>query len=493
MNKNSLLLVVCAFVLGVVLNQFVLNQNTVSSESAEKAPLYWVAPMDANFRRDGPGKSPMGMDLVPVYEEENQSAAMGTVSINSQIENQLGVTTAPVVKGALKRQLNVAGFLQYDDTSVQHYHSRTSGWVEKLYVFSVGDQVQKGQKLYDLYSPELVYAQEEFVAAVKTENHALLQSSRLKLDALGVSPKQIKQLEKTKTVKQNLSFYAQKTGYISHLNVREGMFIQPSIEVLASADLSSIWVIAEVFESQWAWIQKDFPVTMTVESIPNRRWQGKVDYIFPNVNASNRTLQVRIVFNNHDLLLKPNMFAQLTLDTKPLAHTLLVPSNAIIDTGNEQRVVLALGGGQYRSVKVTTGLQANGQTQVMAGLDEGQQVVTSAQFLIDSESNAAAELARMDMSEESLDRVWVLGTVKKVGKQSLTLRHEPVDKWHWPAMTMDLAVDSELDLSQLNSGDAIGFCLDEFANKRYVITHIEKEQASAMDHSQMNHEGMQHD
>ena len=235
MFKKSILIPVVTFVLGILVAVLVSPQfGNKASMGGEKKPLYWVAPMDANYRRDAPGKSPMGMDLVPVYEESNQEdLPAGTVTISSQIENQLGVKTQAVLKGELNQVLNVAGFLQYDDTTVQHYHSRTNGWVEKLYIYSVGDKVQQGEKLYDLYSPELVYAQEELIAALNTGNQPLLQSSKLKLQALGVSTQQIATLVKTKQVKQRLTFLAKKSGYVSHLNVREGMYIQPQVEMVS--------------------------------------------------------------------------------------------------------------------------------------------------------------------------------------------------------------------------------------------------------------------
>jgi Cu(I)/Ag(I) efflux system membrane fusion protein len=404
MLKKSIAIPVLTFVLGVIISGFLVNRISLDSiEEESQKPLYWVAPMDASYRKDGPGKSPMGMDLVPVYETaKTESVPVGTVTISSQIESELGVRTAKVKSQIMRQDLNVAGFLQYDDTSVQHYHSRTNGWVEKLYVYSVGDKIQKGDKLYDLYSPELVYGQEEFIAALNTVNHSLLQSSRLKLQALGVSTQQINELQKNKTVKQRLTFYAKKSGYVSHLNVREGMYVQPQVEMLASADLSSIWVIAEVFESQSAWLELGLPVTMSVKAFADKRWQGKVDYIFPNMNAVNRTQQVRVVFDNADLLLKPNMFGQLSIETKPTLPRLTVPDNAIILTGSGERVVLALGSGKFRSVSVTTGVQAQGVTEILSGLKAGQSIVTSAQFLIDSESNVSAELNRIDADSNTM-------------------------------------------------------------------------------------------
>ena len=501
MLKKTIVIPVVAFLLGgLVVGLFVHQTPNQSDSSSQPEPLYWVAPMDANYRKDGPGKSPMGMDLVPVYEEaQSEQDPAGTVTISSQIESELGVRTAQVESRAIRKDLNVAGFIQYDDSSLQHYHSRTSGWVETLYVFSVGDQVKKGDKLYDLYSPELVYAQQEFISALNTTNQLLLESSRLKLQALGVNSQQTRQLEKDKKIRQKLTFYAQKTGYLSHLNVREGMYIQPQVEILATANLARIWVMAEVFESQSSWLAPGLPVTMEVKALAQKQWQGKIDYIFPNVNAENRTQQVRVVFENPQLELKPNMFAQLSIRTKPAAEQLTVPSDAVIITGTGERVVLALGEGKFRSVKVTTGLQGQGRTQILSGLESGQSVVTSAQFLIDSESNIAAELNRIDptalvTNEESIDRVWVNGKIIQVEEQSLMLSHEPVEKWQWPAMQMSLAVDETIDLSDYQSGDEIGFCLDEFENKTYRITHIEKvEPVHSAASSTMNHEGMNHE
>lgn len=513
MFKKSVLLPVIAFGLGAVFTFLLAPQSKHSALiSEEKKPLYWVAPMDANYRRDAPGKSPMGMDLVPVYEElKSEQDPAGTVSISSQIESELGVRTAQAERREIRKDLNVAGFVQYDDSSVQHYHSRTSGWVETLYVFSVGDQVKKGDKLYDLYSPELVYAQQEFISALNTTNQLLLESSRLKLQALGVSNQQISKLEQDRKIRQKLTFYAQKTGYVSHLNVREGMFIQPQVEILATANLARIWVMAEVFESQSSWLAAGLPVTMKVKALAQKQWQGRIDYIFPNVNAENRTQQVRVVFENPNLELKPNMFAQLSISTEPEPAQLTVPSEAVIITGTGERVVLALGDGKYRSVNVTTGLQGQGFTQILSGLESGQSVVTSAQFLIDSESNIAAELNRIDanaIDEQSIDRVWVHGKIIQVKEHSLMLSHERVEKWQWPAMQMSLTVDEAIDLSDYQAGDDIGFCLDEFKNKTYRITHIEKIEpvhsaASStqtsktmshenMDHSQMNHQTMDH-
>ena len=496
-----------SFVFGFMANYFMANGLMAPSTAQAKdnsEPLYWVAPMDANYRRDAPGLSPMGMDLVPVFKNKSDPAEdneAGTVNISAQIENSLGVKTSKVIKKDLSRTLQSVGFLQYEQSSIQHYHVRVEGWVETLYINSVGDKIKLGQRLFDLYSPALVYAQEEYLASVLSNNKSLLASSTLKLMALGVDERQIKRLKKHKKVMQAVPFYASKEGYVSALNVREGMFVQPKIEVLATGNLQKIWVSAEIFESQASWLEVGQAVHMTLDAFPAKQWLGKVDYIYPVINATNRTVQARIVFDNKNELLKPNMFAQLKIKTKPIKNTLVVPTQAVIHSRDMQRVVLALGDGKFRSVKVQLGIETDGHSQILAGLYEGQDIVSSAQFLFDSESSIDADLSRMQTDEPEPSRVWVLGTVKSMGKDSAVLDQQAIKEWQWPAQNMSLNIHKNLDISVLKSGDQIGFCLDKLADGRYLITHIEKQDSpdtgdmpssNTVDHSQHKME-MSHD
>ena len=495
MNTRTFYLPLMAFALGVVITYGFNSQVQESSaKEIEDKPLYWVAPMDANYRRDEAGLSPMGMDLVPVYKEDNDSEP-GTVSISPNIENSLGVKIANVHKKDMHRNIQSAGFLQYDESSIQHYHVRVNGWLEKLYVDSVGDKIVKGQKLFDLYSPELVYAQEEYLAAINTKNSQLIKSALLKLNALGVSGKQIKSLENHKKVRQTLTFYAVRSGYISKLNVRQGMYIQPQLEIMATGDLSSIWVTAEVFERQASWLEVDSPVEMTLAAFPEKKWLGKVDYIFPTLNNENRTVQARIVFNNTDLLLKPNMFAELNIQASSLKGAIVVPSESVIYSSDMQRVVLALGDGQFRSTKVIAGVESMGFTQILEGLKDGQHVVKSAQFLIDSESSIHADLSRMQSEVKdkndmpASERVWVLGSVTNLGKgHSLEIQHQPIEEWQWPAMKMSLSVQQDVSISDIQQGDNIGFCLDKLPNGEYLVTHIEKQNPLNSSSPMMNKE-----
>ncbi len=503
MNIKKVMVPLMAFVIGGVVSAVYLSAGVGMGDepvmAAEKKPLYWVAPMDANFRRDKPGKSAMGMDLVPFYGGgSSEKQAPGTVNISAQTENSLGVKIARVNRQDIHRNIQSMGFLQYDESSIQHYHVRVNGWLETLYINSVGDKVKKGQKLFDLYSPELVYAQEEYVAAMLTSNTSLVEAAGLKMRALGISQRNIAALKKNKKVKQFLTYRAIRDGYISTLNVRQGMYIQPQLEIMGTGDLDTIWVIAEVFERQASWLKTGAEVEMTLAAYPGRKWFGKVDFIFPVLNSENRTVQARVIFKNKKRLLKPNMFAQLEIQASAVKDALVIPSAAIIHSANMQRVVLALGGGKFRSVKVQTGIESNGYTQVTAGLDEDQQVVHSAQFLIDSESSVNADLSRMQHEMPTMDsnmsmnkprsRVWVLGKVTVLeGKHALKIQHDAIDEWDWPAMNMSLNIQSNIAIDHLKKGDAIGFCLDKMPSGQYLITHLEKQSANSSE-MEMSHD-----
>ena len=235
--------------------------------SGEKEILYWVAPMDANYRREGPGKSPMGMDLVPVYADDGNTED-GVVKISPGVENNLGVRVSPVQSGILNRTINTVGYVSFDEEKIFHVHTRVEGWVERLHVRSVGQTVKKGEKLFELYSTELVNAQEEFITALKSKNNMLIDASKSRLRFLGASNAQIERLEKSRKVRQLVDVFSQHDGFINELNVREGMFIKPATDVLSIGQIDTVWVIAEVFEQQSGWIKTGQKVDMKVGALP---------------------------------------------------------------------------------------------------------------------------------------------------------------------------------------------------------------------------------
>jgi len=407
MNK-SLIITILALV-GVATATHYLTKLTMdeptgegSERVVEKKPLYWVAPMDPNYRRDKPGKSPMGMELTPVYAEDGASSKdnPGTITISPDVVNNLGVRTAVAERRSMHTEITTVGYVQYDEDQLVHVHPRVEGWVEKLYVKAAGDPVEKGQPLYTLYSPQLVNAQEELVLAINRNNTRLIAAAEIRLKALQIDKSLIDELKHKRVVKQTLTFYAPQSGVVDNLNIREGFFVKPGTTLMSVGTLDDVWVEAEVFERQAALVNVGLPVTMTLDYLPGKRWQGEVDYVYPTLDPKTRTARVRLRFKNPDALLKPNMFAQVAIHANAENDALVIPKEAVIRTGDQDRVVLALGEGRFKSVEVELGRLDAEYAEIRSGVKAGERVVTSAQFLLDSESSKTSDFKRMDHNGE---------------------------------------------------------------------------------------------
>lgn len=370
-----------------------------AADTSEREILYWVAPMDPNYRRDAPGKSPMGMELVPVYADEVDNQP-GVVQIDPTIVNNLGVRTAIAESGVLPRRIETVGYITYDEDTVQHVHTRVDGWVEKLNTKATGDPVEEGQLLFELYSPTLVNAQEEFLTAARSGNQILLKASRDRLDALGVSRSEIARLEKERTVMQRVRVYAESDGFVTHLGVREGIHITPATEIMSVAKLDRVWVIAEVFERQSSWVQPGQKALVELDYLPGMTLEGTVDYVYPELDPKTRTLKVRLRFDNEGERLRPNMFARVAIEAEGSGRVVNVPRDAIIRGGSTTRVVVALGNGRFRAQPVRPGIESGDRVAIINGLEAGETIVVSGQFLIDSESNIESALLRMDKGME---------------------------------------------------------------------------------------------
>lgn len=383
--------------IGVLATLWLMNgeHETAGGDAKERKPLYWVAPMDSSYRRDKPGKSPMGMDLVPVYAEKDGDDP-GTVRISPDVVNNLGVRTAPVERGVFDTRIRTVGYVQYDEDRLTHIHSRVEGWIERLRVKAEGDPVTEGAPLYEIYSPTLVNAQEELLLALGRGNPRLVRAARERLLALKVPKTTVEKLQNDRRVSQRITVNAPQSGVVDNLNIREGMFVSPTVTMMSIGALDEVWVAGEVFERQVSLIEEGDPVTMTLDYLPGRQWQGKVDYIYPDIDTKTRTAKIRMRFANADMALKPGMFTQLSIRARRGGETLLIPREALIRTGDETRVVLALGDGRFKSVTVEPGRIGEQRAEILSGLSEGQRIVTSAQFLIDSESSKASEFKRME-------------------------------------------------------------------------------------------------
>jgi Cu(I)/Ag(I) efflux system membrane fusion protein len=487
------------------------NQSDATETNGKSQPLYWVAPMDSNYRRDKPGKSPMGMDLVPVYENDAGEEA-GTVKISPEVINNLGVRFATVESGRFQSKINTVGYMQYGEDRLVHVNPRVEGWIEELYVEATGDSVKQGEPLYTLYSPTLVNAQDELRVALKRDNPTLINAAMERLVALGVPQAHIDQLRQTGVVSQTITFNAPQSGMLDSLSVRKGMFIESGTSLMSIGQLEHIWAIGEVFERQANLVTEGDQVRMQLDYLPGREWVGQVDYLYPSLDTNTRTAQVRVHFHNPDGLLKPGMFAQMIIETDPGPEVLLIPREALIRAGNQERVVLALGEGEFKSVVVEIGRVGDRQVEVLAGLNQGERIVTSAQFLIDSESSKTADFKRMEPrgdqnrqaefdANAEPSSAWVSARIVSLmpSHRMLTLEHEAIPDWDWPAMTMDFTVDEGVDMELLNQGMRLHVEVVKNGDQDYRLrqVHIPEEKsednAKPVEMKHSKHEGMNHD
>ncbi|MDP2536699.1 efflux RND transporter periplasmic adaptor subunit [Alteromonas stellipolaris] len=378
------------------------------NKSNNKTPLYWVAPMDDAYRRDKPGKSPMGMDLVPVFAASGSSEKRddGEVRISPQVQQNMGVKFTTVKRGKLDLTFNAVGNVTYNEDYLVHIHPRVEGWIDKLFIKTEGEAVSQGQKLYTLYSPALVTAQEEFVIALKRGDTRLAAGAKQRLKALHLSAGFIAQLERTREVSQTITFFAPQDGVVEHLGVREGFYVQPGTTVLSIARLDSVWVEARVVEQDVPKVTLGQQASITFDYLPSKTFTGKVDFIYPALDVETRTLKVRVILKNDSGDIKPNMFANVIFTKQTEQPVLYVPYQSVIQIQSQgqnqdlapaqtqNRIVMNVEE-SFKSIGVSVGRKAGEFIEITQGINEGDKVVVSAQFLIDSESSKASDFKRM--------------------------------------------------------------------------------------------------
>ncbi|EGR2795128.1 efflux RND transporter periplasmic adaptor subunit [Vibrio navarrensis] len=466
--------------LGFTANQYFnghdMSAMAATDNKASNEPLYWVAPMDPNYKRDKPGKSPMGMDLIPVYADDLAGAndKPGTVKIDPSVENNLGVKTAAVELAKLSPRIETVGYIAFDESQLWQTNVRVSGWVEKLYINAVGEQVKKGDVLFTLYSPELVKAQEELLNAKRTGRDGLVKGATERLLSLGVDREQINQVIRRGKASQTIEIKALANGVIASLNIREGGYLSPAQAVISAGPLNEVWVDAEVFERQAHWLTNGSQASMTLDALPGKTWQGEVDYVYPILDPKTRTLRMRLKFANPNGELKPNMFANITLQPVSDSEVLTVPKSSVIRSGGMTRVVLAEGEGKYRSARIETGREADDKVEVLQGLNQGDRIVTSAHFMLDSESSQSADLSRINGVEAPAETAWAKGEITDLMADHgmLTINHQPVPEWNWPGMTMNFNAAQGVDLTGLAKGQAIEFEMQKTDDGQYQIVAI---------------------
>ena len=462
----------------------------------KKAPeiLYWVAPMDPAFRRDQPGKSPMGMDLVPVYADEGGDS--DSVHVSAAVEQSLGVRTSKAERRSLWRKVEATGYVGFDETRVSQINLRTEGWIERLLIKNEGERVTKGQLLFEFYSPQLVNAQKEYVQAKRRKDARMLSATEEKLLALGMVRSDIQRLAKTSVVTNTVQVLAPQDGIVTSLNVKEGIFVKPATEIMSLADLSSVWLQAGVFESQTDWVMESQSAEARLNYLPGEVFSGRVDYIYPVLDPKTRTLQVRLRFDNPGERLKPNMYARVTIFGKSHPGALSIPREALIRGQDTDRVVVALGNGNYTVYEVMSGIESGNWVEIVAGLEVGDEVVTSAQFLIDSEASLAGSIRRLDAlamtdSEDNRQAIFGNGIVEAVDSETRRIRvsHGPIEALGWTAMTMEFDVLPAVNLEIIKIGQSIHFSLDLSDVGDYVINIIHQPEPAGIDEAGTDENG----
>jgi len=381
------------------------------NQPKELKPLFYRNPMNPAITSPVPAQDEMGMDYIPVYPEDNAGsvAPAGTVRIDPTVVQDMGVRTIAVKRTTLSRNVRTIGRVTYDEQRVARLHPKYDGWVEKLFIDKTGERIKKGSMLLSIYSPQLVSTQEEYLLAldnaeklkdspfadVREGAASLLRSSIERLQLLDVPEHQIEQLTAERKVMKGMHIHSPFDGIVMNIGAREGQRLTPETELYMIADLTRVWVIVDLYEDDIPWVRTGDTAKMKVAGIPGRTFTGKVAYIYPYLEAKTRTIKVRLEFDNPGLALKPDMFANVDILSNRKLDAIVVPSEVIVRTGTQEQVFVRRSPGQYEPRYVTVGVSANGQTQIVSGLEPGEIVVTSSQFMLDSESKLKEATAKM--------------------------------------------------------------------------------------------------
>jgi Cu(I)/Ag(I) efflux system membrane fusion protein len=402
---------------GMKLTPIKSTSATPTQPKGERKIEYWRAPMDPTYISDKPGKSPMGMDLVPVYEDEIEE---GAIRIDPTTVQNMGLRTAPVKKGKLTRTIRTVGNVDYDEKKLYIVNPKITGWIEKLYVNTTGVVVDKGQPLLEIYSPELVSTQEEYLTSLKSYQELkdspyeevrkgaseLLNSTRKRLEYWDIDKDQIENLEKNGEIKKTLTLYSPAAGVVLHKNAVEGAYVKAGSDLFRIADISTVWVLAHIYEYELPYVRLGQKGQISLPYIPGESFEGKLTYIYPYLDQKTRDVKVRLEFPNPGFRLKPEMYANVVIESELPGERILIPEEAVVRTGKREIVFVDMGEGKYAPREITAGVSGEkGIVEVRQGLLPGETIVASGQFMLDSESKTQEAIqkmieAKMDLSPE---------------------------------------------------------------------------------------------
>lgn len=455
----------------------------VTQDGTGKRVLYWHDPMVPGHKFDEPGKSPfMDMQLVPKYADEANGA--GGIAIPAGLAQNLGLRTGKAEVSVWGRELQALGRVAFDEHRIRAVQTRTGGFIERLYVRAVGDAVSAGQKVAEVYAPDLLAAQHELLAlrtlTEVADIESLREAARERLRLLGMNDAEIDAIETSGGARRRIGVYAPIAGVVQELGMREGAQVMPGQTLLQIAGLDRVWVLVDLPERDFARVRDGQTAAIQFAALPGQEFKGKVEYVYPRLDEMVRTGQVRIRLANPKGRLRPGMYAQVNLATEK-REALTVPSEAIITTGTRAVVIVRENGG-FRPVDIKTGAEADGRTEILAGLKPGEAVVLSGQFLIDSEASLKGVLARLPAgapaaaAQTDAPTASSTGVVKEINAETgtVTLSHGPIPAMNWPAMTMGFKLRDPKAAAALKPGASVRFELKrEPEGSDYFIESIQ--------------------
>jgi len=420
MNKSTVITAVVMLGVGLASGYWFAGGSGDAPAAASgdaRQPLFYRSAMNPSVTSPVPAKDAMGMDYVPVYadDDSNDKDAAGTVKVDAVVAQNIGVRTAVARRTSITRAIRAVARVDFDEQRMARLHPKVEGWIEELRVDKTGENVVKDQVLLSIYSPRLVSTQQEYLLAlnnlqalknspiddIRRGADELVDSSRQRLQLFDVPEHQIRELEQTREIQKNLHIHTPVAGTVITIGAREGQYVTPKTELYMIVDLSRVWVYADIYEYELPWVQVGDEVEMSLAGIPGKTFTGKLDYIYPYAESRTRSIKVRLTFDNPELLLKPEMFAEVVIKSDKLVDTIVIPSEAVIRSGQSERVFVVRAPGKFEPTIVKLGFQSAGQVAVLEGIEEGDEVVVSAQFLVDSESSLREATAKMMEIEDT--------------------------------------------------------------------------------------------
>ena len=361
--------------------------------------LFYKSPMDPSFISQKPGKDSMGMDLVPVFEGD-PAANLDVIEVDGATIQRMGVRVEPVRRANLTRLIRAVGRVDFDEARIANVNMKFDGWIEKLYVNETGQEVKAGDRLFAVYSPELLASQQEYLQLLEgvaegPHTAHLVRAARQRLLRFDVPESFIRGIEKRREVSRRVVVRAPKGGYVIHKTALEGSFVKKGASLYTVADLDALWVEADVFEFDAPWVVAGQKATVELDYLPGQTQEAEVDYVYPTLDERSRTVQIRIVLPNPAVALKPGMFATVRIHAQPVGETLVVPTEGVLHSGERTVSFVALGEGRFEPRELRLGVRGDEEYEVLEGLAEGELVVTSGQFLIDSESRLKEAVKKM--------------------------------------------------------------------------------------------------